>query len=136
MGGNSARLQTKALSVSEHVREPLRCPHHCGASITCGARVSVRLTASARASRCDARVSAINPRQRPPQEEISAQVLPLLRADGATFVPAGREDVDVRMLGTGRPFVLSVINPREPHASRCAPSEATAAAAAPMPMPA
>ena len=28
------------------------------------------------------------------------------------FSSAGREDVDVRMLGTGRPFVIEVLNPR------------------------
>lgn len=33
-------------------------------------------------------------------------------ADGYTFVAAGREDVDVRTLGTGRPFVVEIKNPR------------------------
>jgi len=32
------------------------------------------------------------------------------------FHGAGREDVDVRMLGRGRPFVLELINPSEPNA--------------------
>jgi tRNA pseudouridine synthase 10 len=26
---------------------------------------------------------------------------------------AGREDIDVRMLGTGRPFVFEIINPKK-----------------------
>lgn len=33
-------------------------------------------------------------------------------ADSFTFMAAGREDVDVRMLGTGRPFILEIHNPR------------------------
>jgi len=28
------------------------------------------------------------------------------------FSASGREDVDVRMLGSGRPFVIELINPR------------------------
>ncbi|CAG8538815.1 17464_t:CDS:10 [Acaulospora morrowiae] len=40
------------------------------------------------------------------------------RCDDYTFVPAGREDVNVRMLGTGRPFFLEMINPRKPHPSQ------------------
>ncbi|RHZ80312.1 hypothetical protein Glove_137g76 [Diversispora epigaea] len=35
--------------------------------------------------------------------------------DDYIFVPAGREDVNVRMLGTGRPFFLEIINPRKPY---------------------
>ncbi|KAI8638371.1 hypothetical protein BD408DRAFT_373500 [Parasitella parasitica] len=36
------------------------------------------------------------------------------RADDTKFVTAGREDANVRMLGTGRPFYLEIINPRSP----------------------
>lgn len=36
------------------------------------------------------------------------------RADDTKFVTAGREDANVRMLGTGRPFYLEIINPRTP----------------------
>ncbi|KAI9256115.1 hypothetical protein EDC94DRAFT_650501 [Helicostylum pulchrum] len=39
------------------------------------------------------------------------------RADSTKFVTAGREDANVRMLGTGRPFYLEVINPRTPRLS-------------------
>jgi tRNA pseudouridine synthase 10 len=39
------------------------------------------------------------------------------RADDTKFVTAGREDANVRMLGTGRPFYLEVINPRTPRLS-------------------
>ncbi|CAG8488695.1 9316_t:CDS:2, partial [Diversispora eburnea] len=35
--------------------------------------------------------------------------------DDYIFVPAGREDVNVRMLGTGRPFFIEIINPRKPY---------------------
>lgn len=40
--------------------------------------------------------------------------------DGITIGPCragGREDADVRMLGSGRPFVLEVINPSKGHPS-------------------
>lgn len=33
-------------------------------------------------------------------------------ADAHNFASSGREDVDVRMLGNGRPFVLELINPK------------------------
>ena len=46
------------------------------------------------------------------QEGVEAALLPALRADGAKFVTAGREDMDVRMLGRGRPFVMEVLNAR------------------------
>ncbi|KAG0190863.1 putative tRNA pseudouridine synthase Pus10 [Apophysomyces sp. BC1034] len=36
------------------------------------------------------------------------------RCDDYKFVPAGREDANVRMLGTGRPFYCELINPRRP----------------------
>ncbi|GMH40508.1 hypothetical protein BSKO_08412 [Bryopsis sp. KO-2023] len=52
------------------------------------------------------------------QEIIEGVVLPLFRADSLTFIPAGREDMDVRMLGDGRPFVLELQNPREHTISR------------------
>lgn len=49
-------------------------------------------------------------------------ILREFKADGAKFIPAGREDIDVRMLGTGRPFVLEIHNARAPKPSRCASS--------------
>ncbi|KAI8086058.1 uncharacterized protein BX664DRAFT_334813 [Halteromyces radiatus] len=36
------------------------------------------------------------------------------RCDDLKFVTAGREDANVRMLGTGRPFYFEVVNPRHP----------------------
>ncbi|KAF7721127.1 putative tRNA pseudouridine synthase Pus10 [Apophysomyces ossiformis] len=36
------------------------------------------------------------------------------RGDDYKFVPAGREDANVRMLGSGRPFYCEIINPRRP----------------------
>ncbi|KAI9140485.1 hypothetical protein BKA69DRAFT_1125580 [Paraphysoderma sedebokerense] len=36
------------------------------------------------------------------------------RADGYKFTGAGREDADVRMLGSGRPFYIELDNPRTP----------------------
>ena len=53
------------------------------------------------------------------QEEIERVVLPLFSepalpggggCDGCKFVTAGREDLDVRCLGKGRPFILEIAN--------------------------
>jgi hypothetical protein len=55
------------------------------------------------------------------QGEIEAVLLPLFRAEAAKFVAAGREDRDVRMLGSGRPFVLQVLDPRNPRPAPCVP---------------
>lgn len=52
------------------------------------------------------------------QEVIEDVLLGPLHADSLTFIPAGREDMDVRMLGEGRPFVLELHNPRLPSISR------------------
>jgi tRNA pseudouridine synthase 10 len=46
------------------------------------------------------------------QELIGCQLLPAYRARTGKFHGAGREDVDVRMLGRGRPFVYEVVAPR------------------------
>ena len=35
------------------------------------------------------------------------------RADGTKFHGAGREDIDARMLGDGRPFIIELVNPRK-----------------------
>ena len=46
---------------------------------------------------------------------VSLNLCPLgssFQADEHKFVPGGREDIDVRMLGTGRPFVLELLNPK------------------------
>ena len=43
---------------------------------------------------------------------MTSAVTSTLRADKVTFMSSGREDVDVKMLGRGRPFVLEVANPR------------------------
>lgn len=47
------------------------------------------------------------------QEIIGRAVLPRLRARTGRFHGAGREDVDVLMLGRGRPFVYEVVAPRQ-----------------------
>ncbi|RLM56504.1 tRNA pseudouridine(54/55) synthase Pus10 [Halobellus sp. Atlit-31R] len=50
------------------------------------------------------------------QDSVEGLTAPVVRdvMDGtdATFHGAGREDVDARMLGTGRPFVIEVMEPR------------------------
>lgn len=46
------------------------------------------------------------------EELISAPALKMAHANDSKFHGAGREDIDVRMLGNGRPFVLEI---KEPH---------------------
>ncbi|XP_057248402.1 uncharacterized protein LOC104884404 isoform X2 [Beta vulgaris subsp. vulgaris] len=46
------------------------------------------------------------------EEILGNGVLPLCRGDNYKFHAAGREDIDVRMLGSGRPFLLEIQNPR------------------------
>ncbi len=48
------------------------------------------------------------------QELIERVSLPRFRSWKSKFHGAGREDVDVRMLGDGRPFILEVVNPKVP----------------------
>ncbi|ROL52053.1 putative tRNA pseudouridine synthase Pus10 [Anabarilius grahami] len=45
------------------------------------------------------------------EELIAAPLLSSFRADGFNFSSSGREDVDVRTLGNGRPFALELLNP-------------------------
>lgn len=45
------------------------------------------------------------------EELVSKQIIKITKGTGESFHGAGREDVDVRMLGTGRPFVLEIKNP-------------------------
>jgi tRNA pseudouridine synthase 10 len=46
------------------------------------------------------------------EEEVAPHVREAMDGDEAVFHGAGREDVDARMLGTGRPFVVEVKRPR------------------------
>ena len=46
------------------------------------------------------------------QEYIDRHAIPLFQASGARFHSAGREDVDVRMLGEGRQFCLELLSPK------------------------
>ena len=43
---------------------------------------------------------------------ISAPVMRLFSPSDIRFTASGREDIDVKMLGTGRPFLLELINPK------------------------
>ena len=45
------------------------------------------------------------------EELIGARVIEEFQAEDAILHGAGREDIDARMLGSGRPFVLEVIHP-------------------------
>ena len=64
------------------------------------------------------------------QEEIAVHVLPSFRADAYVFMSSGREDIDVRMLGSGRPFVIELKNARKawPGAAAARALEAAVAA--------
>lgn len=46
------------------------------------------------------------------EELIMIPTKDLFKTDSCRFSSAGREDIDVRMLGDGRPFVVELINPR------------------------
>ncbi len=46
------------------------------------------------------------------EEKISPEFVNIARAEGSKFHGAGREDIDVRMLGEGRPFILELIKPK------------------------
>jgi tRNA pseudouridine synthase 10 len=46
------------------------------------------------------------------EELIGRPVITLFSAQGAVLHGAGREDIDARMIGTGRPFVLEVVAPK------------------------
>ncbi|XP_041468992.1 tRNA pseudouridine synthase Pus10-like [Lytechinus variegatus] len=47
------------------------------------------------------------------EEHICKPIQEALRAADYRFASSGREDVDVRTLGRGRPFVVEVVNPRK-----------------------
>ncbi len=46
------------------------------------------------------------------EELISKEILKFTKGTNESFHGAGREDVDVRMLGNGRPFVIEIKNPK------------------------
>ncbi|KAI3875833.1 hypothetical protein MKX03_023756 [Papaver bracteatum] len=46
------------------------------------------------------------------EEIIGGNILPICRGDNYKFHAAGREDIDVRMLGSGRPFLVEIQNAR------------------------
>lgn len=45
------------------------------------------------------------------EDVVLGGVRSLVKSDKLTFIGGGREDVDVRMLGTGRPFIVEIVNP-------------------------
>ena len=47
------------------------------------------------------------------EELISAPIIEAAQAEDAILHGAGREDIDALMLGTGRPFVMEIVAPRE-----------------------
>jgi len=46
------------------------------------------------------------------EELIAAPILEMTRGKGSRFHGAGREDIDALMLGSGRPFILEILEPR------------------------
>lgn len=49
------------------------------------------------------------------EELISDHLLTVFKAESFNFSSSGREDVDVRTLGNGRPFAIELVNPRRVH---------------------
>ncbi|XP_061317609.1 tRNA pseudouridine synthase Pus10 isoform X3 [Pezoporus flaviventris] len=49
------------------------------------------------------------------EELISEHLMAEFKADSFNFSSSGREDVDVRTLGNGRPFAIELVNPRRIH---------------------
>ncbi|XP_020547511.1 putative tRNA pseudouridine synthase Pus10 isoform X2 [Sesamum indicum] len=47
------------------------------------------------------------------EEIVGGNILPMCQGDTYKFHAAGREDIDVRMLGTGRPFLVEIQNARQ-----------------------
>ncbi|XP_028580995.2 tRNA pseudouridine synthase Pus10 isoform X2 [Podarcis muralis] len=47
------------------------------------------------------------------EELISEHLMAAFKADSFNFSSSGREDVDVRTLGKGRPFAIELVNPRK-----------------------
>ncbi|KAM9770628.1 tRNA pseudouridine synthase Pus10 isoform 2-T2 [Menidia menidia] len=52
------------------------------------------------------------------EELIAVPVLAAFRATGFNFSSSGREDVDVRTLGSGRPFAMELLNPHRSRLSK------------------
>ncbi|XP_058808036.1 tRNA pseudouridine synthase Pus10 [Phymastichus coffea] len=46
------------------------------------------------------------------QELVCSRIIESTQSDSSKFLSSGREDVDVRMLGTGRPFAVELVNPK------------------------
>lgn len=49
------------------------------------------------------------------EEFIGPYILSKTKGDKYVFSASGREDMDVRMLGRGRPFIIEVVNPKIPN---------------------
>ncbi|KAM5249994.1 tRNA pseudouridine synthase Pus10 isoform 2-T5 [Hipposideros larvatus] len=49
------------------------------------------------------------------EELISDRLLTVFKAESFNFSSSGREDVDVRTLGNGRPFAIELVNPHRVH---------------------
>lgn len=47
------------------------------------------------------------------EEILGNNILPMCKGDNYKFHAAGREDIDVRMLGSGRPFLVEIHNARQ-----------------------
>jgi len=46
------------------------------------------------------------------EELIGRPLIEIFRAENAVLHGAGREDIDARMIGTGRPFILEIVSPK------------------------
>ncbi|KAL0592677.1 hypothetical protein ABG067_000242 [Albugo candida] len=99
------RLFTGAISVIQFERDPLYVrgrylKHKRGVSQSCWIIEGERMA------------------EKSVEECIGTLVLPLFRGSGYKFHSAGREDVDVRMLGNGRPFIIEILNAKNASRSK------------------
>lgn len=46
------------------------------------------------------------------EEEMKQPLINFFKSDGCVMSAGGREDRDVRMLGSGRPFIMEIVNPK------------------------
>lgn len=63
-------------------------------------------------------MNGINKTETSVEEEIIRSMLPYFGCEESKFHSSGREDVDVRMLGKGRPFVVEIIEPHLTYAAQ------------------
>ncbi|KAG9442096.1 hypothetical protein H6P81_017950 [Aristolochia fimbriata] len=99
-----------SLALSEKVPQPCNLAYHCyHTPIYIGGRY---LKFSRNVSQTRWIIDDERMGEASVEEIIGGSILHICRSDTYKFHAAGREDIDVRMLGSGRPFLVEVVNPR------------------------